>query len=63
MDDQKKYIFERGFGKNTGYGLFLTREILAMSDITIIENGQYGTGCRFEIDVPKGKYRKDGKMG
>lgn len=63
LDDQKKYIFERGFGKNTGYGLFLTREILAMSDITIIENGQYGTGCRFEIDVPKGKYRKDGKMG
>ena len=29
--DQKKDIFKRGFGKNTGFGLFLCREILAIS--------------------------------
>lgn len=58
-DEQKMFIFDRGFGKNTGYGLFLTREILSLSDITITENGQFGVGCRFEIDVPKGKYRKE----
>lgn len=58
-DDQKKLIFERGFGKNTGYGLFLTREILSISSITISEQGSFGDGCLFVIDVPKGKYHID----
>lgn len=55
-DEMKEMIFERGFGKNTGYGLFLAREILSLSEITMTERGQYGTGCRFDIDVPKGKF-------
>ena len=59
-DDLKEMIFERGFGKNTGFGLFLAREILSISEITIIETGQYGTSCRFDIDVPKGKFQKEG---
>lgn len=58
-DDQKELIFERGFGKNTGYGLFLVREILSISGISIAEHGQYGTGSRFDIDVPPGRYRKN----
>ncbi|HWQ66306.1 MAG TPA: PAS domain S-box protein [Methanospirillum sp.] len=58
-DDQKDVIFERGYGKNTGYGLFLTREILLMSEITIAERGQFGTSCRFDIDVPFGKFKRD----
>ncbi|HPP78702.1 PAS domain-containing sensor histidine kinase [Methanospirillum sp.] len=56
-DEQKTLIFERGYGKNTGYGLFLTREILSLCDITIIETGRYGSGCRFEIEVPSGRFR------
>ena len=56
-DDDKPYIFDKGFGKNTGFGLFLIREILSLSDITITENGRYGTGSRFEMDVPAGKFR------
>ena len=56
-DENKEIIFERGFGKNTGYGLFLTREILSISDILITERGTFGASCRFEILVPKGKYR------
>ncbi|MFH0966239.1 MAG: ATP-binding protein, partial [Methanobacteriota archaeon] len=56
-DDLKETIFERGFGKNTGFGLFLARDILSLSDITISERGQYGSSCRFDIDVPKGKFR------
>ncbi len=55
--DEKERIFERGFGKNTGLGLFLTREILDITGITISETGEPGKGARFEITVPKGAYR------
>ena len=53
----KEKIFTRGFGKNTGLGLFLAREILSTTAITIAETGQYQAGARFEIRVPKGGYR------
>ncbi len=55
--DQKERIFERGVGKHTGLGLFLVREILGLTGITIAETGQPGKGARFEITVPKGAYR------
>jgi len=55
--DEKERIFERGFGKNTGLGMFLAREILALTRITIRETGEPGKGSRFEIIVPKGAYR------
>jgi signal transduction histidine kinase len=54
---EKERIFERGFGKNTGLGLFLTREILSITGLSIKENGEYGNGARFEILAPEGKYR------
>jgi len=53
----KARLFERGFGKNTGLGLFLSREILAITDITITETGRPGHGAQFEIHVPCGKFR------
>ena len=56
-DDMKEMIFERGYGKNTGYGLFLAREILSISHMTIHETGQAGTGSRFEIYVPKENFK------
>jgi PAS domain S-box-containing protein len=56
-EEDKKKLFTRGFGKNTGLGLFLSREILAITGITITENGTPGKGARFEITVPKGEYR------
>jgi PAS domain S-box-containing protein len=55
--DDKEIIFDRGFGRNTGFGLFLVREILAITGITIRENGVPGSGARFEIRVPQGRYR------
>jgi PAS domain S-box-containing protein len=55
--DEKERIFERGFGKNTGMGLFLVREILLITGITIAETGIPGTGARFEICVPGGAWR------
>lgn len=55
-DNEKEKIFERGFGKNTGLGMFLVREILTLTGITIKETGEQGMGARFEILVPKGTY-------
>jgi len=56
-DDEKDMIFERGYGKNTGFGLFFIREILAITAITITENGEPGNGARFVITVPAGAWR------
>lgn len=54
---EKEVIFERGYGKNTGFGLFFIKEILAITRIAIRENGEPEKGARFEIHVPKGEYR------
>ena len=55
--EEKDKIFRRGYGKNTGYGLFLIREILSITGLTITETGDPGHGARFEITVPKGSFR------
>ena len=55
--EQKEKIFERGYGKNTGLGLFLAREILSITGITIKETGEPGKGARFEIQVPGDAHR------
>ena len=55
--EEKEKIFERGFGKNTGLGLALSREILSITGITLRETGEPGKGARFEMTVPKGSYR------
>ncbi|MDO9325871.1 MAG: PAS domain S-box protein [Methanoregula sp.] len=56
----KEMIFERGFGKNTGLGLALSREILDITGIIISETGEPGKGARFEMMVPKGMWRMTG---
>lgn len=55
---EKLKIFEKGYGKSTGLGLFLAREILAITGITIHETGTYEEGAVFEITVPEEAYRK-----
>jgi PAS domain S-box-containing protein len=55
--EDKKHLFERGFGKNTGLGLFLVREILSITRLSISETGEPGKGARFEISVPWGMFR------
>ena len=56
-DEEKERIFERGYGKNTGYGLFLVREILSITGFSIRECGIPGNGARFEIAIPRGSFR------
>lgn len=55
--DIKGRIFSRNFGKNTGFGLFLSRDILGITGITIRETGTEGTGACFEMTIPNGHYR------
>jgi PAS domain S-box-containing protein len=55
--EEKEIIFENGYGKNTGLGLFLSREILAITGLTIKETGYLG--ARFVIFIPEGKWRRE----
>jgi len=56
-DEDKKKIFEHGFGMNSGLGLALSCEILNITGITLSEAGKPGDGARFEINVPMDVYR------
>ena len=55
---EKERIFDRGFGRNTGFGMFLAKEILSLTGMGIRETGEAGKGARFEIVVPAGAYRE-----
>lgn len=57
----KEAIFNRQHFKNTGFGLFLSREILGITGLSIRENGEPGKGGRFEITIPPGYYRTEGQ--
>jgi len=59
----RKHLFTHGQGETTGRGLFLVKEILAISGFTITEDNTPGKGARFEIGVPEGKYRFTGTAG
>ncbi len=56
----KSRVFDQGYGKHTGLGLYLSREILSLTGITIAETGEPGKGARFEMKVPKGAWRMTG---
>ncbi|MDP3564033.1 MAG: HAMP domain-containing sensor histidine kinase [Methanoregula sp.] len=58
--DDKTRIFERGYGKGTGWGLFLVMEILSFTGMTIQETGEPGKGTRFEIHIPEDHFRFQG---
>jgi PAS domain S-box-containing protein len=46
------------FGESRGYhGLYLAKDVLEMTGMSISEVGEFGKGARFEILVPKGCHR------
>ena len=47
--DEKEKLFKKGYGKGTGLGLFLSKEILSITGISIRETGEPGKGARFEM--------------
>ena len=53
----KNKIFDKDFGKNTGLGLFLIREILSLTGISIYECGEPDQGARFDIMIPPGSWK------
>jgi signal transduction histidine kinase len=57
---EKEKIFEPKFEKNTGLGLALSLEILAITGIPIRESGVPGRGARFEITVLIGMWSSTG---
>ena len=48
----KKHLFQKGFGKGTGYGLYLISQICEVYSWTVQENGEQGKGVRFEFRIP-----------
>lgn len=55
--EMKERVFLPAFQKTRLTGLFLVREILEITDITIRETGEPGKGARFGFHVPKGAFR------
>jgi K+-sensing histidine kinase KdpD len=56
-EKDKQHIFTKGFGRDSGLGLFLIHEILAITGISIRETGVPGKGARFEISLGKETFR------
>jgi len=52
----KDKLFTRNQGKDHGFGLFLSQEILLITGIVINEYGMPGKGARFRITVPAGAW-------
>jgi signal transduction histidine kinase len=50
---EKAKIFNEGYGKGTGYGLYLIRKMCEVYGWTIRETGKHGKGAEFTIIIPK----------
>lgn len=55
--EDKEKIFDAGYDTGQIRGLYLIRELLGFTGITIREIGTPGVGIFFEIRVPAGKFR------
>ncbi|MEM2675999.1 MAG: hypothetical protein QXT10_05860 [Candidatus Bathyarchaeia archaeon] len=50
---EKKMLFKEGYGKGTGYGLYLIRRICDVYGWTIRETGKHGKGAQFTMTIPR----------
>ena len=55
--DEKELVFEHTRRGRISYGLFFSREVLAITGLSMRETGEQGKGVRFEILVPEGLFR------
>ncbi|MCW4033799.1 MAG: PAS domain S-box protein, partial [Candidatus Bathyarchaeota archaeon] len=51
-EDEKELIFKEGYGKGTGYGLYLIKKICEAYGWTISEVGKHGIGAKFVMTIP-----------
>lgn len=56
-EELKREIFKPTMLQNRGLGLFIAKEILSITGLTIQETGVAGMGTRLEIGVPTGCFR------
>jgi len=56
-EENKMSAFEPGYFEGAGLSLYIIRELLGFTGMTISETGIPGKGTRFEIIVPEGKFR------
>lgn len=58
--NRKQQIFEYDAGGEAGIGLFVCRQIVEVTGMTIQETGIEGSGAQFVIHIPPGAYRIEG---
>jgi len=56
----RKHLFQKGFGKGTGFGLYLISQICEVYGWTVQEKGIQEQGTRFEFRIPSQKFRSAG---
>jgi sensor domain CHASE-containing protein/two-component sensor histidine kinase len=52
-EEEKELIFNEGYGKGTGYGLYLIKKICENYGWVIKETGRPGKGAQFIMTIPK----------
>ncbi len=62
-EEKKEQVFDYDSGGQAGIGLFICRQIVEVTGMTLRETGIPGKGARFVIHVPPGKYRIEGTSG
>ncbi|TET65713.1 PAS domain-containing sensor histidine kinase [Candidatus Bathyarchaeota archaeon] len=50
---EKEKIFQKGYGKDTGYGLYLIRRMCEVYGWIIKETGKAGKGAQFTMTIPR----------
>jgi signal transduction histidine kinase len=58
-ENEKELIFKEGYGKGTGYGLYLMKKICGAYGWSIQETSNLGKGAQFVMTIPK--LNKNGK--
>ena len=58
--EKKEHIFEYDSGGQAGIGLYICRQIVEVTGMTLKEIGTVGKGAWFVIHVPAGRYRIEG---
>ncbi|MCX8150895.1 MAG: PAS domain-containing protein [Candidatus Bathyarchaeota archaeon] len=56
--EEKEKLFQKGFGKGTGYGLYLIKKACEIYGWAIKETGEPGKGVKFVITIPSQKISK-----
>jgi signal transduction histidine kinase len=52
-DEMRTNLFQKGYGKGTGYGLYLIKRICVSYGWTLEETGKQGEGAQFTMTIPQ----------